>query len=464
MINAKLGNIYGILGLLSVLAYVFFFSLSRKQFTQISLLYLGLFLLFGGLYIVISRAARSDIKLLPVIFTQVFKLHSTSLAILVIGLICRLALLNQTPNLSQDFFRFIWDGHQLINGYNPYLYLPDEVLLTGAQHIPNASFLHAKMGALSAGNYTNYPPLNQLCFGLAAWWGGDSIQATMIWMRLMIISADIGVFFVGVKLLQWLNKPPYLILLYFLNPFVIIELTGNLHWEGVMAFLMLLAVYWLFVAKTWKSAIAMGAGVIIKLLPLIALPLVMRKLNFKKAFFYYSLVGIIVLAAFIPFFSAEVIQHYSSSVGLWFGNFEFNASLYYMIRWIGFQTAGYNIIGTVGKVLPVVTLICVLGLTFLRNNSRPDLWISSLLFSYVIYLLCSTTVHPWYLTIPLLFSIFTRFRFMLVWSLLVFLSYQAYSHPDYKENLLLIAVEYLITLSVLIIEIYKGRNGVKELG
>ncbi len=448
----KLGNIIGIISLISIVLYAVFFSLSRKQFLETLFLYSLIFICFITLYKVCKKGYALNYRLLPTKWSgRVFD-SDVLLSVLFIGVCLRLTLLTYTPNLSQDFFRFIWDGHQLLNGYNPYLYLPDEVILTDSSHIPNATYLHVKMGELSSGHYTNYPPLNQLLFAIAAFLGGKSIVATMVWMRVIIICADIGVFVFGVKLLKLLGKSTYPILLYFLNPFVIIELTGNLHFEGVMAFLMLVSVYFLFTSMRLKSALFLGYGILLKLLPLISLPLLFRKLKLKNAFRYYLFVTLIILLGFLPFYSSELIEKYASSVGLWFGNFEFNASVFYIFRAIGFEITGYNIIQIAGKVLPVITLFSVLGIGFFRKNEVPEVLLTSIVFSFFIYLLFSTTVHPWYLTLPLLFSVFTRYRFMIVWSFVVFLSYFAYSNDTYTENMWFILLEYSTVLVMFVYE------------
>ena len=44
--------------------------------------------------------------------------------VLVIGLLFRLVLLFSTPSLSDDYYRFIWDGELISNGNNPYEFKP----------------------------------------------------------------------------------------------------------------------------------------------------------------------------------------------------------------------------------------------------------------------------------------------------------------------------------------------------
>lgn len=451
--KARLQNGFGILLILSFFGYAFFSSLPRKQFLDTLLCYTTIFILFLGIYWISKKSTELKLALFPCWLGKYLGTSSHVIAWLLAGVALRCIFLWDTPSLSQDFYRFIWDGHMLLNGYNPYIYLPDNLIASGIDFIPNASFLHASMGSLSSGHYTNYPPLNQLFFTSAAYLGGDSMIMTVVWMRVFIMIGEVLIFFYGLKLLRLLGKPEYLILLYFLNPFTIIELTGNLHWEGMMACLMLMGVYHFICYDRIKSPIYMALGILLKLLPIMALPLLLKGLKWKKSILYFGILSIIVVLGFAPFISSELIEKYGSSVGLWFGTFEFNASIYYVIRAIGFLLIGYNAIGIVGKILPLITFVSILGLAAWRKNQYPEILLGSILFSFTIYLLLSTTIHPWYLTIPLLFSIFTNYRYMIVWSLVVFLSYSAYAHPEYQENLGLIGIEYVIVIGWLIYEL-----------
>jgi len=455
----KLGNLLGLLSITSVVGYSFMFALTRDQFPQLLVVYSMLFAAFLGFAYIFKRAQQVGAAILPASWGTFFYGQPLLAGLLIIGVMLRLSLLQYTPNLSQDFFRFIWDGHMLLNGHNPYLFLPDNLIASGsATHIPNASFLHAHMGEISTKNYTNYPPLNQLFFAVSAFLGGKSILATVVWMRLIIIAFEIGIFIVGLKLLHLLGKPLWLIALYYLNPFVIVELTGNLHWEGAMAFFSLLAVYFLFKNDTLKSALFLGYGVLLKLIPLLLLPAMFRRLGFKNAVIYYTVVLLVLSLGFLPFVSDTLLTNYTQTIGLWFGNFEYNAGLFSFIKSLGYKLTGTNIIKTAGKVLPLITLLIIASLALFRKNERPETLLSTILFSFTAYLFLTMTVHPWYLLMPVLFSVFTNYKYMIVWSYTIFLSYQGYSNPNNFELAWILVLEYLPVYGTLAYELYVAKQ------
>ena len=388
-----------------------------------------------------------------------------------VAVLFRLVFIAATPNLSQDFYRFIWDGQWILEGINPYLSVPNDWRkFSTALELTNQKLING-MGRLSAGNFTSYPPVNQLLFAISILLGGKSILGSVVAMRVFIILADLGTLHFGRKLLRKLKLPAHQIFWFILNPFIIIELTGNLHFEGVMLFFLTWSIYLLHQKKWIWSAILLGISVSIKLLPLLFLPLLWnyfiknRKiensdipgLNFKKLLGYYLMVGLTVLASFLPFLSSEFISNFSASIALWFQKFEFNASIYYIVRWIGFQLKGYNIIASAGKILPLIVILILSGLAFFRRNNSTQKLIETMLVGVSAYFFLATTVHPWYIATPLLLSVFTKFRFALVWSFLVMLSYSAYTKNGFQENYWLIAVEYVLVIGIFLLEIFKPK-------
>lgn len=431
-----------------------------------------LFALFGALlygsfaYDLLRHDFIKLISLVAALFFvtyQLIKLYGYNFWLLAgIGIVFRLLFLPTIPNLSQDFYRFIWDGRLIIQGINPYLVTPEIYLEAGNEVVNQANELYAGMGALNGRHYSNYPPVNQLFFAIAALFSGKSILGTAIGIRVLIIAADIGILYFGKKLLEGLKLPVKNIFWYFLNPFIIIELTGNLHFEGVMLFFVVWALYLLFKGRWFWAAVLLGVSVSVKLLPLLLLPLFfqyfVKKDAIAKGFWrltkFYIITLLTIGLSFAPFLSSEFISNFSDTILLWFQDFEFNASVYYIIRWIGFQTIGWNIIADVGKILPLVIVFILLLLAFFRRNANLQQLITALLFGISVYFLLSTTIHPWYIATPLLLSLFTKYKFPVVWSLVVMLSYSAYVADGFSENLWLVALEYVTVLGFFAWELF----------
>jgi hypothetical protein len=99
--------------------------------------------------------------------------------------------------------------------------------------------------------------------------------------------------------------------------------------------------------------------------------------------------------------------------------------------------------------------------TFVRKNNTMIAFITVSLFGFCFYYFTASTVHPWYLATPLFLSIFTKYRFPIIWTIVVIFSYQAYSNIPWKENLWLVTLEYGILFGFLIFELRKTSNIIK---
>jgi alpha-1,6-mannosyltransferase len=376
------------------------------------------------------------------------------------GLTARLVFMFSIPFLSQDFYRFIWDGNLILCKINPFEFLPNDLIYNQIT-FANKEFLFRKMGDLSASHYSNYPPLNQFLFAIATYFGQSSIVLTVIVMRLMLIGADVGIYYFGKKILNHFKLPETNIFFYFLNPLVIVELTANLHFESVMLFFWVLCFYFLIQNKTWLAALFIAFSISVKLLPLLALPLFYQFFGYKKSVLFYFLVLLINILLFLPFINSDLLRHYLETIGLWFTNFEFNASCYYVVRELGFYYKGYNIIKTVGNLIPWVSLMFLWYFSFFRKNISVQHLIQNSLIFFTIYFFISTTVHPWYVVNLTLLAAFTNFKYAYLWSGLVVLSYFTYSNPSFKENYDLLILEYLPVYLYFGYELYKKEHHFK---
>ena len=433
----------------TLLYFVFAYFLERTEFNKLLFLW---FSLFGCFFLLIKSKNISTSTLIGLV------------------ILFRLIFLFTIPNLSQDFYRFIWDGRMILKGLNPYLSVPQSFIQQGIYPISEAYNLYNGMGEMNASHYTNYPPINQLCFLIAALFASKSVFGSIIILRIIIILADIGILYFGKKLLQRLNLPIKNIFWYALNPFIIIEMTGNLHFEPVMLFFLICSLYQLHQEKWRFAGILLGCSISVKLIPLLFLPLFYQwfvkkeqkwLIGIQKLSLFYIITLATVIISFLPLYSSEFIKNYSDSVSLWFKDFEFNASFYYIFREIGYLFRGWNEIEIIGKIMPILTIIFLTYITFFRKNESIIQLITSLLFGLCFYYFTTTTVHPWYLATPLILCIFTKYHFPIIWSVVIIFSYQAYENHPWKENLWFVVIEYIILYGFLIYELRKKDSVIK---
>ena len=369
---------------------------------------------------------------------------------IVLAVLIRFILVFAFPNLSNDVYRFIWDGRLLVQGFNPFDHLPMYYLENeiGVEGITQELFQ-----AYDEKNfYTVYPPVAQAQFGSACWLFPGSVYWAAVVMKLWLFIFEIGSICLIYKLLVFFKSPVWNTLWYALNPLIIFEIIGNLHFEGAMIFFLLLAVYLLVKNKWQLSAIAFAFSICAKLLTLMFLPFFIKKMGWSKSIRYYLLIGVTCAILFIPIVNADFFANFSESLNLYFQKLEFNASFYYLFRWVGFKIYGYNKIAFIGPVLAGVAGLFILYLAFIRQNKLGKkldginwpLLFKYWLFSICAYLFCTTTMHPWYVCLPIAVCVFTHYRFPILWSYLIFWTYINYSYSPYHENLWIVAFEYLI--------------------
>ncbi|MFZ1808276.1 MAG: glycosyltransferase 87 family protein [Cyclobacteriaceae bacterium] len=440
--------------LVSLFAYgIMAFLVPRHETTQLFTLY---FLLFGIYVWILKTASGSEIKFW-----------------VIASVLFRLSLLIAIPSLSDDFYRFIWDGRLIANGYHPFAELPG-FYLQNELDIPGVN--QSIYNQLNSPEYfTIYPPFAQFIFWVSVWIAPQSILGSVVVMKSFVIAAEVGSILLLQRLLARFKLNSKNVLIYALNPLVIMELTGNLHFEAFVIFFILLALYLLLQTKVWQAGIAFAFAIAAKLLPIIFLPLFLIRIGFKRSLVFYGsvLAGSIVL--FFPLLNSEVLAGFSESFALYFKSFEFNASIYYLVREYGFWSYGYNIIQTAGWKLGLISTIVMLLIALwpfrpinigklkfdLPHYKFPEELITVpvvMMWMMLVYFLLTTTLHPWYITTLLMFSVFTSYRFVVIWSALIFLTYAGYTIDGFSENLYLTTLEYVVVIGYLVYELIWRRK------
>ena len=403
---------------------------------QTGFLLAGYGLLFG-LYVLLVWGSR-EVSLWPM---------------LILAGLARLLLLPSIPSLSDDFYRFLWDGHLLVEGLHPFSHPPEWYRQAGAPQIAGLT-VELYQGLNSKSYFTIYPPLAQALFALAAWVGGTNIYVGVLVLRLPLLLAEAGSIWLLLQLLNQYQLPKRRVLLYALNPLVVLELLGNLHMEALAIFFLLLLLWALERKKVAWLSLAFAGAVASKLWPLLIGPFLLMKLGWKKGLQWMAGAGALLLLLFVPLFSKPFLDGMLNSLSLYYQRFEFNASLYYLLRAAGQWILGFNPIVQLGPFLAVLAAGMILYFSKRAVRHRWDVP-KTLLLLYGLFLLCATTVHPWYVLPLVALMPLTSLRFPLVWSALVFLTYAGYTSYGYQEPLWLVALEYGVVIAFLLWELKK---------
>lgn len=358
-----------------------------------------------------------------------------------IALLARVLLVFAFPNLSDDIYRFIWDGRLWLAGENPFDQLPGYWLEKG--NIPGLD--QSLFDQLNSQAYfTIYPPICQFIFTTGTFLSPNSIWGASLVMKFFLLAFEIGSIFLIIDILKRLNLPKHRVFLYALNPLVIVEICGNLHFEGAMIFFFLLGVLLLLRKKDSWAALSIACSIAAKLLPLMLLPLLIKLMGWKRVLKFFLILFVCLVLLFIPLVSDVFLNNFGASLDLYFQKFEFNASIYYLVRAIGQWLSGYNLIYYLGPALAGLAALLIFRLAYLARANDYQHFFTLALLAFCTYLFLGTTIHPWYLALPIALSCFGNFRFIYGWSLLIFGTYMNYHFVPYQEQLWWVAIEYCL--------------------
>ncbi len=187
--------------------------------------------------------------------------------ILAIALLLRLLALPLQPSLSDDVYRYLWDGRVILAGQNPYLAPPDD---------PGLSHLRDDLWRLTAHRdiATVYPPL-----ALGVYAAASATPAPLFAYKAALATVDLF----ACALLFGLARrrgDPNAALAYAWNPLLIVEGAGMGHVDVLGASLVIVSVHLLATpgqrGRRPRRALAAGGatalGVLAKLVPAVAVP------------------------------------------------------------------------------------------------------------------------------------------------------------------------------------------------
>ena len=122
---------------------------------------------------------------------QVYAAKSVDLRFwLIVAVLLRVSLVGAFPALSDDIYRFVWDGRIWLAGGNPFDHLPSWYMKDG---VPLSGLTETLFAALNSPDYyTIYPPVAQALFAFSVWIFPESVAGSAVVMQLFLCLVELG--------------------------------------------------------------------------------------------------------------------------------------------------------------------------------------------------------------------------------------------------------------------------------
>ncbi len=407
-------------------------------------------------------ARRADFTGLLLAFLALFGLYGWAIwqaylgrvywrGLVALGVFLRALLLFSTPNLSDDIYRFLWDGRLAAQGIHPFAHTPAQVMESGRVLTGITPELFSLLN--SPNYYTVYPPVCQGVFWVAARIFPESLEGGMLVLKVFLFAAEL----MAMGALWRLRRQSWAVVAYALHPLVILEGVGNVHFEVAMIAFLWVALL-LMERQHWApSALFWALAVGVKLLPLLFLPILWVYLDRRVRWLFMGYFALFCALLFIPLWNWTVLQNLFSSLGLYFRQFAFNASLYYGLRELLVVLKAKEIVQArwLGPLLVGLVFVGVWGIALYRAKSTQVFSLADrMTLASALYLLLATTVHPWYVLVPFALALASARRptwcFPQVWAAAAVLSYSHYADGHFQEKYGYIAMEYGVVVAALV--------------
>jgi hypothetical protein len=294
---------------------------------------------------------------------------------LVAAVLLRVVFLPVMPSLSDDIYRYQWDGRVQQAGVNPYLYAPNDPRLDRVRYADRARINHP-------GVRTVYPPLAEATFFGVAEAGGNVLVFRLFFGAFDLLTAA------AVWWLADAKRRRRATVLYLLCPAVIVQTWGAAHLEIVAVSLIVLAAAALLRGRDWQAGALLGLAAAFKVTPAALLVPALLGARAKPA---RLLVGFLpaLMLPYVPYLlsGGAVGSLFESGTG-WTGGALLFAVLAHVVS------------SQVARLVCAVVFVCgaVWIARALRGRARTA---PAFACTMTLLIVCLPVVHAWYWLTPL---------------------------------------------------------------
>jgi len=298
------------------------------------------------------------------------------------GIAMRVYVLLFDPLLSNDIYRYVWDGRVQAAGINPYRYFPaHETLMflregTIFPHINRANFA-----------VTIYPPVAQFFFLIVT-----RISESVTMIRLALLGCELVTVILIIRFLRRMNRPATRIVAYVWHPLPLWEIANSGHVDALMVALMLLGLWVALTGHALRGAVLIALSALVKPLAAAVLAGTWRPWDLRMPLVVIA----VVVLCYLPYLSVGwgvagfLTQGYMVEEGIRDGNDIWLLSFWRLVF-------GEHQGDVVGYVVVAAIVLLFKGYSVARRSDRTMLpTLDGINMLLLLALLFVSPNYPWY--------------------------------------------------------------------
>ena len=361
-----------LLGILLIAIYIFTLTLGdlRKHTVTFEYVFFSAFILYALACFIALQSVTVDRRILYGIFAA---------AVVMQGI-----LIFTRPTLSDDMYRYIWDGRVQAQGISPYRYPPNSPELSYLQDKDIYPAINRK------GVVTVYPPAAEGAYAFLWRLFPDNVH----WFQAVMSAGGLlaGILLMG--LLRDLNRSPVRALIYLWSPLLMFETAHSAHIDGlVLPFLV--GAWWARVReRDGLTGFLLGIATVMKFYPALLLPFLWRPRHAQGWWRMPLAFAITIFIFYLPYFTVSGQQ----VIGFLPNYFQERFNVSPLVSSLNHVLASLKLYSSTRLTLITLGIIVVLGIwAIIRSAENGETALRRCVLPIAVITLFSQNLFSWYM-------------------------------------------------------------------
>jgi alpha-1,6-mannosyltransferase len=362
---------------------------------------------------------------------------------LVFAALFRLSIIFFPPYLSDDIYRYVWDGRVQAAGINPYRYVPAEESLAALRDDKIYPYINRRDSA-----QTIYPPVAEGAFLLIT-----RFSESVTWMKAAMVGFEAVAIWAIVQLLASFGFARQRVLIYAWHPLAIWEFAGSGHVDALAIAFIALVLLARRKQRETLTGVFLACATGAKLFPAALFPAVYKRWSWKM-----PLAGAAaILIAYLPYLSVGPVgvlgslPFYATERGLLSGE------QYYLLS-VARKLFGPQVPGSAYLIFSVVVL-GALSLWLIQKDESDDTdYVRKSLIIGSVLILLFAPHFPWYFSWLVVFLCFVPSLAVFYLTCASFLLYVTWLGDPPERVFLLKSIIFVPFLVLGLVSIWRQRK------